>query len=684
MNWHEVPFVRLVLPFLSGILVAIYVPWQPPVVVTMTIFCLIFGLLFYLNRSRHQFKFRWLYGSVISVLLVGLGWQMTHFHNELDDSEHFQTKIAEENIVIGTIYELQPTTTGKARLNLRVKTIGNSDSTLQFAQGNLLVYLDSAALDVLNYGDKVSILGNINRIEPPKNPDAFDYAKFMHFKKVHYQAFVRPGNWHLQGPANRYDLFVVADRLRDRCIDILKQHFPTEDELAVASALILGYRGEITEEVKLAYANTGAMHVLAVSGLHVGFIYLGISFLLGFVKTKWQHWKVIKMLLAILAIWSFAILTGASPSVMRASTMFSFIIFGNFIQRQPNIYNTLAASAFFLLCWNPYFLMDVGFQLSYLAVLGIVYFQPKIYKLLYIKHKMGDYAWKLVAVSLAAQISTLPISLYYFHQFPMYFWLSGLVVVPVAVVILCGGFLLFLTNIIPGWSWLLGKGLWGIIALVNKAIFLIQQLPGSTLKGIWIGFGAVLILYALIFAIVVAMESRQFKWILVALSFLAIIGCTNAIDKWQTLQQRELVIYNISKHTAIDFFDGKKLVTITDADERALSFAAQNHRWSRQVSESQSIFLQTGLQIFRFGNTSVAIIDEEIAETPEEKIKVDFLLIRGNPWGTFAELVEPFDCKKVIFDASNYRGNIAKWKEACVALGFEYVDVQESGFFQLK
>ncbi len=684
INWHEVPLVRLVLPFIAGILLAIFTQWQPSVEILTIGLLVLIGVLFYLNSARNRWQWRWLYGLTVSVLMVWLGWQVTHLQDELRHVDHFQTKLAKQNIIVGKIYEIGPTSTGKARVNLAVEAIGSPDGALQTTHGNLLAYLDSAALAALNYGDRISLLGNINRIESPKNPNAFDYARYMHFKNVHYQAFVRNGDWQFLEPANRYNLLVIADRLRDRCIDILKQHFPTENELAVASALILGYRGEITEEVRNAYANTGAMHVLAVSGLHVGFVYLGISFLLGLVRTKWRHWKLAKTLLEIAAIWSFALLTGASPSVLRASTMFSFIIFGKYIQGHTNIYNTLAASAFFLLCWNPYFLLDVGFQLSYLAVLGIVYFQPKIYKLLHINNKIGDYAWKLVAVSLAAQISTLPISLYYFHQFPMYFWLSGLVVVPVAVVILCGGFLLFITNAIPGWSWLLGKALWSIIALVNKAIFMIQQMPGSTVKGIWIGFGAVLLLYVLIMMVVMAIESRQFKWLLAGLSFFVMFGLLNAINQWQVLQQQELVVYSISRHSAIDFFDGQKLVSIADADERTLNFAAQNHRWSQRVREMEQLPMPNGLAVYRFGQVHLAVINGESDSNFKEKIPVDYVLIRGNPWGTLAELIEPLDCKRVIFDTSNYPGNIAKWREEAALSGLEVVDVQTSGAIQFN
>lgn len=688
MNWREVPFARLLLPFVTGILLAIYLPWQAPTVYFAVGLLVITGLLIYLNITKTDFRIRWAYGLAVSVFLAWLGWQVTNQYSELNYPDHFKPAIAEQNLVVGTIAQMQPTSTGKARLQLRLEAIGEPEGALQSVSGNLLAYLDSSALYALNYGDRVSLVANITPIEPPKNPKAFDFKRFMHFKNIHYQTFVKAENWQLLEQANVFNLFLIADRLRDRCVAILQKHFPSDNELAVASALILGYRDEITEEVRNAYANTGAMHVLAVSGLHVGFIYLGLSFLLGLIKFDRKSWKITKTILEILGIWSFALLTGASPSVLRAATMFSFIIVGRAIQRDANIYNTLATSAFFLLCFNPYYLMDVGFQLSYLAVIGIVYFQPKIYKLWYIENKIGDYIWKLTAVSLAAQISTLPISLYYFHQFPVYFWLSGLVVVPVAVVILCGGFLLFITDFIPGWNWLLGKGLYGIVAMVNKAIFLIQQIPGSLVTGIWISFVVMLLIYVAILGIVIAMNTRQFRWLIAGLGCFTLVGFAHFITQWQAHQQAQLVIYHTPKHTIIDYFDGKKLVSLVDEkiSEKTLRFANQNYRWFRrgELVEPVKLVESGGFEIYRFGKIKMAIVDQVDTNPSIEKIPVDFVLIRNNPRASLNELSEPFDYQKVIFDASNNWRSVARWREDCKELGVAYFDIQEKGAFMLS
>ncbi|HMO40026.1 MAG TPA: ComEC/Rec2 family competence protein [Saprospiraceae bacterium] len=688
INWREIPFVRLLLPFISGILLYIYLPGYLPQQWLLAVGAWCAGVLFYLNFAKTRWQWRWLYGLCLTGLLLAVGWQRTYRHDERHYSDHFQQYLQDENQIAGYIQQLQPTSTGKARAQLRVAAIQDSSASWQPATGHLLVYLDSKALMAWDYGDCIALQARISPIEVAKNPKSFDFARFMHFKNVHYQAFVKPGDYELVAPAEGLHPMLVADRLRDRCVAILRKHFPTDNELAVASALILGYRDEITEEVRTAYANTGAMHVLAVSGLHVGFVYLGISFLLGLIKSRDRRWKIARTVLEILGIWAFALLTGASPSVMRASTMFSFIIVGRALRRDTNIYNTLAASAFFLLCLNPYYIMEVGFQLSYLAVLGIVYFQPKIYKLLYIKNKLGDYIWKLSAVSLAAQITTLPISLYYFHQFPLYFWLSGLVVVPIAVVILSGGFLLFITDMIPGWSWLLGKALYGIVALVNQAIFLIQQIPGSLVTGIWISFGVVLALYGIIAFIIIAINTRQFRWLMAALGGLAAVGLAHGITQWQVHQQSVVAVYHLNRHTAIDYFDGKQLVALTDEDApaKSLRFAQEAHRWYRRSHAPHAIDLDpaAAFEVYQLGKITLAIVQNAIQTDLSPSLSVDYVLICHNPRVALEALLAPFEgYQKVIFDASNNWRSVAQWQTEAATMGIRTYDVQAQGAWVL-
>lgn len=225
------------------------------------------------------------------------------------------------------------------------------------------------------------------------------------------------------------------------------------------------------------------MHILAVSGLHVGIIFIILSKLLFFLE-RHKYGKILQSALIILILIFYAMLTGLSNSVIRATIMFIFICFGRMFTRQVNIYNTLSASAFIMLLYNPYSIMDVGFQLSYLAVISIVFFQPKIYSLLNLRYKFPDYIWQLVSVAIAAQIATFPLTIHYFNQFPVYFILSNILIIPFVSIIIYGALILFCFSFSTNISYIIAKGLQLITLVLNKNVEFIKDLPLSKIDSL--------------------------------------------------------------------------------------------------------------------------------------------------------------------------------------------------------
>ena len=234
----------------------------------------------------------------------------------------------------------------------------------------------------------------------------------------------------------------LSEKVRDRLIAILNEALPNKEERSVVSALTLGYRTELAQDTLDYFASTGAMHVLSVSGLHVALIYMILGFLLAFLK-RGKIGPIIFSVVMILFLWIYAFISGFSPPVQRATVMFTFVIIGNGIRRPVNIYNSLTASALFLILLNPNVLFDVGFQLSYLAILGIVLIQPVLYNILELTNPILKWTWSLFTVSVAAQLMTFPLGLFYFNQFPNLFWLSNFIVVPVTTFIMWFGIAFF-------------------------------------------------------------------------------------------------------------------------------------------------------------------------------------------------------------------------------------------------
>ena len=472
INWREIPFVRLFIPFVLGIMSAEFWQLDSPtygnIILSLSMFCIIF-LVF----KKTTFQSRWAFGIPLSIFLFSMGYQSVFYHNENHNANHFKNVFdtPEEKIIVGIVTDRIEKATN-FRLTVAVQKVGNTADSMHLVSGNVLFYLkkDSVLETPPQYGDLILTKAKISEVEPPKNPDAFDFKRYLHFQNIHYQSFIYQDDIKTLAH-NRGNLIVqTIAHWQMQLINILKKHLPTEREFAVGSALILGYRDAVTEEVKDAYVGTGSMHILAVSGMHIMLIFTAFYWILSFYKTGNRRWRWTKALISIILIWIFTLLTGAGASVVRAAVMASFLAVSKGWGRQVSIYNVLAASAFTLLIWNPFWLFDVGFQLSYLAVIGIVYFHPKIRKLLIFKNKIADEAWKATSIGLSAQLVVTPISLYYFHQFPTYFWLSGLLAVPVSTGALYAGIALFFFSKVPYLGLILGKILFGLVWTMNEML----------------------------------------------------------------------------------------------------------------------------------------------------------------------------------------------------------------------
>jgi competence protein ComEC len=321
----------------------------------------------------------------------------------------------------------------------------------------------------------------------------------------------------------------------------------------------------LDEETLQAYVSAGAMHVLSVSGLHVALVFQLLTWMLGFMQFdkvgKWLYY-----ILSLMLIWGYAILTGLCPSVMRSVVMFTIILIGQATNKNNNTINSIGFSAFLLLLYNPMMLMDVGFQLSYLAVLGIVYLQPKIYSWFEIKNGFGDWAWQITSVSIAAQLITFPLGILYFHQFPTYFLLTNLIVIPASTVMLYGGIGLFVVYWIPfisNWyGFLLEKFTW----LVNEYLVWNQQLPGSVVEGIFIENWEAWMMFSILSLALLTIEHKRFYYIPILFLFTLVISVQAGKRKIESTSNLQFSVYHIPKKTSIEWIEGKNSILLTDLE----------------------------------------------------------------------------------------------------------------------
>jgi competence protein ComEC len=689
--------MRLFIPFALGLSLGAWLDTPVPGIgyVLMSATCAVC----WLALQRFHYRYRWIFGVFASLTLFGAGYFHIVRHNEIRRPGHFSEKIKDAHFIIGTIYDA-PGKGARLKVPVRVEAVGQSPDSLKVACGNLLLFLEiTPKTDSLRYGDRLAIRATLRPTEPPKNPHVFDYGRYLHFQNIHFQAFVKTDSLIRISSGHGNIVWRAAFACREKLLNLLHEHFPTQDEYAVASALLVGYKDDLSDDLRTAYAETGSMHALAVSGTHVGMLYAGLFFLLRRLplRGRWGKWTNTLTILA--AIWGFTFLTGATASVLRASVMFSTYLVGKVISRNASIWNVLAASAFILLIYNPYFLFDAGFQLSYAAVAGMVFFYPRFASMSPKMPKWASWAWQVLLIGVAAQIGTLPLSLYYFHQFPVYFWLAGWAVVFGGAVFMAGGAALVVLDVLfPTLANWLGVALYWMLKGLNYLIFFVQDLPGSVVSGIWIAGWAAALLYVFIVFAGAALAQRKANLLLSALSVLTFLVICRAAQKFGQMEQRQMAVYSISQSRLIDFFDGQKLVSLSDSlTAKQVLFAAQPNRWAsgaREISATnfatEAGFTHPNLfydpPFAQFFSQKIAAIDDAkwLKNNGAPPIAVDVLLLSNNPNVKISECQARFPFRLVVFDSSNRLKLIARWKSECEAAGIPYHDIRTSGAWVWK
>jgi len=663
INWKKYPFVRILSPFVLGLIFSFKDCYYSIITIIVALVALII-----ISKTNKTVQNNFLFGIVLNIILFVGGSLLVQInlndYSKLEDADFYQCAIVEPVKEKTNSYQLT--------LLINAKSI---DSGWSFSRGKALIYMEKDSLSSkLKFGDKLLIKGNLNFLDPPKNPKEFDYKKYLENRSIYQQGYLASDDWLLMKSKSK-GLDVFANDARQFLLSSLKSNGIEGEQYAIASALILGSKDELDFEVKQAYATAGAMHVLAVSGLHVGIIFLILNTLLSFLDTS-KKGRIVKAIILLIALWSYALITGLSPSVLRAATMFSFVIIGTVLNRKSSIYNTLAASAFFLLIINPNLLFEVGFQLSYIAVLGIVYLQPLIYKRIYTRWWLLDKIWAITAVSIAAQIATLPLTLYCFNQFPVYFMLSNLIVIPSAIVILSLGILLFVTSPFPAVSesvgWILNK----FIETLNFGVKGIETLPNSVIEGLSISIVECVALYIIIILFIRGLKFRKLKIINYAFFLTLTFIINDLIEDIALTNSKSMVVYHINKYQAIDFIDGTSNVFLANSslinDKQKQSFHIKSN-WSyldlrnvqyipTDASKLNETLMDSSLQLVdtysQFHTIKMVRIDNMFTlQALENKVNVDYVLISSNSKTKLKDLYSMFNFKSVIVDGSNSKWN---------------------------
>lgn len=613
MKTKPIPAILWVLTSsIAGILCAYFFHLEIPLIVPVLVFILLTSL-FFVKQHHPAVQLTFLGTTVFFWFLVGAN----RFHHSDDrNKKDFVENVLKEE-VNGDHYLLlritEPPSPTKNWIRCKSELL-QADDTL--CSGKIMLYVEkSEASSQLQYGDLIYAHTNLLNIPGPKNPDEFDYRNYLCHENIFYQSFVKTGNWKLTDHQPLV-LFEGIYSIRNYCSNVLENSGLSGNNLSVAQALLLGDKTWVSDELMQSYATSGALHILAVSGLHVGIIMLILGFVLNPLK-RLRHGKILFVFSVLTGIWFYAVITGLSPSVLRSAVMFSFVIIGQQLQRDTSVYQSLMISATVLILADPHFLFKPGFLLSYSAVVGIVYFYPLIYKRFYFRHYLGDKIWQITSVSLAAQLATLPLSLYLFSQFPNYFILTNLWVIPLSFVILITGIAYLATSAIPVLSDVLAFLLNHEIEFLNKGVSLIESLPFSSTTQVDLRWYESLFLYVILVFFSWSIGTKSRRRLYFSMGFLSVLVIIFAVRKNFQYQQKQLILYSTPGEFHADFFhDGTftEIMANEGTDQTITRRSIAPHRM-RQCglcpdSDSQNI-LKFG-PVFEFENLRTLYLNQSM------------------------------------------------------------------------
>ena len=646
----QAPFLRLLIPLVIGILFGRFISSSVSLLI-IGIIGVTFTLFSFFKTNKKSYSLRWVFGLGLMLFVFFLSTQYFRHFREFSSYTFPQ----EKSKYIGEIIDIP---------QKKKQSIACEVELIYPVNKKTLLYFESdERSQSLMPGDQVVISAFIKPFKNLGNPNEFDYKGYMSRKGFSGTAYINSSGWVDTGKQNR-TIKNEALLLRTEILDRFKSFELSNDEFAFLSAITLGYKDDLSDELKNAFRASGTSHILAVSGLHVGIIYFIIVALFSFLGHRGRSF-LIKQILVLITLWAYVFITGMSISVIRAAIMLTLFSIGSLFQRKGYHYNTLSIAAFFILLIDPYYLFDVGFQLSFASVFSILFFQPKIAKLYTPKHKISSYVWTLMTVSLAAQLGVFPLGLYYFGTFPTYFFVANLLVLPlIGVIIYAAVALSFLSlfatlniyfiNVVYT---LIQFTLQFTIKCVLQIIYFFESLPLALINDSHISFLQVCLLFTALFSLMFYILRSRANMLILFLLSIALMLATRTYSHISK-PNSQLVVYNS--------FDQRDIGYLIKGKKIALK------GWSNRIVEHPS--------------AAVVLLTENIykSKMSDSILPVDYLILSSDNSFSMNELELFFKPKTVIVDASISKFAAQKIKKDCEKLEVSFHDISESGAYSIN
>ena len=678
MKVLQFPLARIALFFVIGILSAFYFkPNLFSVFLLLGIFSIAFAFSFLFSIKKINQKIHFAIATYLLSFCIGATTLVVH--NDYFDNDNYIHSITDsdrEYAISVTLKEKLKSTLYNERYVATVNYIDGNKTN-----GKILLNIRKDNLKhKLEIGSNLLLRENIYKHKSPYNPDQFDYGKYLENKSILSQVYVDAQNIKISDKIDE-NLWYYSAKLRNRIIENLEKSNFRSTELNIAIALILGQQQDISPEVMQDYQYAGAVHILSVSGLHVGYILLFLTFLLKRMpKTKVGN--LTKLLLIISCLWCFAVIAGLSPSIVRSVTMFSFVAIGMHLKRKTNNFHTLIVSMLLILIFQPSFLFDVGFQLSYFALFFILWLQPILSDLWKPENWFLKNGWDIITVSFSAQIGTLPLSIYYFHQFPGLFFVTNLVILPTL------GFIMGLVIFVMIWA------LFGVVPLIfveileysiyglNAIISWIASFESFILKDIPFNIYMEISLYLFIAMAILYFEKQTFKRL--ALSLLALILFQISIvgTDYYSQKPNEMLVFHSKKKSIFVERTGKQLKVFAndsilknlEKDRNLKSFAVANF--------IETIKKERISNVYYFNQKKIFVLDS--SGVYPKNMNPDVVVLIQSPKVNLERFLMHHKPEIIVADGSNYKTYIERWKASCEKQKIPFHSVSEKGFYRIE
>lgn len=669
-------FVPIQITFflIIGILIGNY--FAINVVQLMFVCCTVILLLVVSNFLANKYLkyFNLLFTTFVFLVSVIIGISTITFQNDLNTTKHYSNQENfKKDIPVKSILKIRKELKSNTNYNKYEAIVVEIDEVNTV--GKILVNIKKRNLkNQLFVDDELLVKTEFRAIPKQLNPYGFDYKKYLKNQQIHHQVYLNNSSI-LKLPNQSKTIYGIAASIRKSINQSLIKDGFKENELALINALLLGQRQTISEDLLDSYKDAGAIHILAVSGLHIGVILLLLLFLFKSLH-HFKYGKLIATIFIISLLWLYALLAGLSASVVRAVAMFTALSIGLQLNKPSNIYNNLVISMFFLLLFHPFYLFEVGFQLSYLAVFSIVWIQPKLYNLWISEIWFFRKSWQLFTVSIAAQFGILPLSLFYFHQFPGLFFVANMLIIPFLGFILISGIVIIIFSLLGILPQFLATFYEYVLKLMNEIITWVSGFEAFVIRNISI---SVLVMVGIYLCVIFALkwfEKRTFQRLILFLLTIIFLQSIYFFEKYQRQSEKEFIVFNtkesiiaVRKGEEVEFLTSKAVNTINDY---AIGIGVKNYKIS-----------ETNKKLFHFKNETILVVDS-LGFYNFKSVKPSIILLQQSPKINLNRLIKITKPKLIIADGTNYKSYLKGWENTCIKNKTPFYSTSQKGAYILK